>query len=213
MDKLRIVVLELGPLQTNCYILTDEKSLKAVVIDPADEGERIWNFLEEKKWTLEKILLTHGHYDHIGGVPLLKKLSGVEVWIHEADAGMLTDSHKNLSFFLGLSHTEPDADKFLKEGLKIEIGSSKIRVLHTPGHTSGSVSFVGDDFAIVGDTLFQNSVGRTDFPGSSYEVLLDSIQRKLLVLGDEIRIYPGHGPSTTVGRERKRNPFIVGNES
>lgn len=212
-NSLRIVGFPLGPLQTNCYIVCEEDSRKAVVVDPADDGQRIWKILQDEEWVLEKILLTHGHIDHIGGVASLKELAGAEVWIHEKDSTMLTNPERNFSAFMGSSYTCQGADSFLEEDQVIGIGDSEIRVLHTPGHSQGSVSFLGNDFVIVGDTLFQGSVGRTDFPGSSTTELLNSIQQKLMVLDDETRVYPGHGPSTTIGQERKENPFLVGNQS
>lgn len=210
-EELHIKTIELGPLQTNCYIVVDPNLKKAVVVDPGDEGGRIWRMIQEEGWILEKILITHGHYDHIGGVASLKKASGAEVWIHEIDSEMLENPEKNFSFFMGSSYA-CQCDGFLKENQTIPVGSSELRVLHTPGHTQGSVSFLGNGFVIVGDTLFNNSVGRTDFPGSSGSVLLDSIRNKLLVLDDTTMVYPGHGPSTTIGDERKGNPFLVGDQ-
>ena len=208
---MRVVGLELGPLQTNCYFVVDEPSGKAIVVDPADDGEGIWQRVWDEGWVLEKILLTHGHYDHIGGVAALKDLSNAEVWIHEKDAAMLENSETNFSSFIGTPYA-CRSDGFLEENQSIGVGSSEMRVLHIPGHTPGSTGFLGDGFVIVGDTLFQGSVGRTDFPGSSGTLLLDSIRNKLLILDDGVRVYPGHGPSTTVGRERRDNPFLVGTQ-
>ncbi len=208
-----VVSMELGNLQTNCYIIAEKSSQKAVVIDPADEGERIYQLIEERGWMLEKIVLTHGHFDHIRGLNALKQRNAVEVLIHQADSDMLTNAEKNFSLFLGNPFTTDKADGFLKEGETIKIGSLELGVIHTPGHTPGSVCFLGDGLAVVGDTLFRSSIGRTDLPGSSTEQLLRSIRQSLLVLSDETRVYPGHGPQTTIGIERRGNPFLVGTQS
>ncbi len=207
-DSIQIYTLQLGFLQTNCYIVVDEQTKKGVVIDPADNGDEIVQFIRDHHWEITQILLTHGHFDHVGGIAPLQKEFGAKIWIHEKDASMLEDPGKNLSFLLEVGGLSQRADGFLEEGQSIKFGTSKLDIIHTPGHTPGGVSFVGDHFVFVGDTLFRNSVGRTDFPYSSGTQLIESIQNKLFALNDDFTVYPGHGPETTIGRERSKNPFI-----
>jgi hydroxyacylglutathione hydrolase len=203
----------LGPLETNTYVLLDKETRKAAVIDPAGEDAGLFRFLETNASGVEKILLTHGHFDHIGGVPGLKKKWNADVCIHPRDVDMLMRPEENLSIFLGVHFLASEADLLLEEGMEMSIGTLKIRVLHTPGHTPGSVCFEGEGFTLVGDTLFRHSVGRTDFPGSSMDQLLHSIRHKLLPLGDSIRAFPGHGEETTLGHEREHNPFLAADSS
>jgi hydroxyacylglutathione hydrolase len=198
----------LGPLETNTYVLLDGKTRNAAVIDPAAEDAGLLLYLRQNASSVDSVLLTHGHYDHIGGVPALKTRWKSKVGIHPLDAGMLAHPSENLSLFLGLSFRADDADFQLEDGLQIEVGSLRIRVLHTPGHTPGSVCFAGEGFALVGDTLFMHSVGRTDFKGSSMDQLMHSIRDKLMPLGDDVRVFPGHGEETTIGHEKESNPFL-----
>jgi hydroxyacylglutathione hydrolase len=199
----------LGPLETNTYVLLDGQTRQAAVIDPAAEDEGLLRYLKARAIAVDTVLLTHGHYDHIAGVPQLKSLWQAKVGIHSLDAGMLAHPSENLSIFLGISFRAGDADFLLEDGMEIQIGSVKIRVIHTPGHTPGSVCFAGEGFALAGDTLFRHSVGRTDFRGSSMDKLMHSIRRKLIPLGDEVRLFPGHGDETTIGHEKEFNPFLA----
>jgi hydroxyacylglutathione hydrolase len=199
----------LGPLETNTYVLLDRETRKAAVVDPAAEDDGLSRYLEANASAVEKILLTHGHFDHIGGVPGLRSRWKTDVGIHPLDAGMLAHPEENLSVFLGISFRAGDADLLLEDGQEIAVGSLRIRVLHTPGHTPGSLCFAGEGFALVGDTLFRNSVGRTDFRGSSMDQLLHSIRHRLIPLGDTVRVFPGHGEETTIGHEKDTNPFLA----
>ncbi|MEJ2627749.1 MAG: MBL fold metallo-hydrolase [bacterium] len=209
MNNLKIETIVVGPLETNCYLLSHPASRKAIIVDPGFEGKRIADELKSNNLILDKILITHGHYDHIGGVNTLREITGAQVYINEKDAICLIDPRYNFSELVDDNYTCDPAEGKLVEGNVIETGKIVLTVLSTPGHSRGSVSFSGDGFIIVGDTLFSGSIGRTDLPGGSQEVLLESIQNKILSLPDSTIVYPGHGPSTTVGQERQENPFIA----
>jgi hydroxyacylglutathione hydrolase len=202
--------LIVGPLETNCYILGDEKSKEATVIDPGGDFEEIEKQLNELNLKIKYIVLTHGHFDHTGALAQLKKATGAEVLIHAEDASMLSPTGQAQPFFMESGKDPCAADGTLKEGDKIQFGENTLEVLHTPGHTPGGISLLIDKMIFVGDTLFCGSIGRTDLPGGSFEQLIDSIKRKLLTKGDDYLIYPGHGPATTVGEERRNNPFLTG---
>ena len=203
-------ILTVGELQTNCYILGDEETRQGVVIDPGGDFEIIEAHLKKLKLSVKHIILTHGHVDHIGALSQLKKATKAEVLIHSKDSAMLYDPNQNLSIFSGDKIIATKADKLLGEGNIIQCGGIKLEVLHTPGHTPGGISLLTDKMIFTGDALFCGSVGRTDFPGSSYQELIDSIKIKLLSKDDDLIIYPGHGPSSTIGEERKNNPFLTG---
>ncbi len=200
--------LELGLLETNCYLLIDKLTRKAAVIDPADQYEMIVNALKKHNAELESILLTHGHYDHIGAVPDLIKAFSVPVYIHQADSLMLQEPEKNFSRFVGADFSFKGKLHFLKQDQQLQIGGSMLRVIHTPGHTPGSVCFLADTFLVSGDTLFFMGIGRTDLPGGSERDILQSISEKILSLQDDLPVFPGHGPSTTISREKKSNPHF-----
>jgi len=202
--------LIVGPLETNCYILGDEKSEEAAVIDPGGDFEEIEKQLKKLKLKVKYIVLTHGHFDHTGALAQLKKATGAEVLIHVEDASMLSPTGQAQPFFMESGKDPCATDGTLKEGDKIQFGENSLEVLHTPGHTPGGISLLIDMMIFVGDTLFCGSIGRTDLPGGSFEQLIDSIKRKLLTKGDDYLIYPGHGPATTIGEERKDNPFLTG---
>ena len=198
-----------GVMGANCYLVYCLKTKKAAVIDPGAEGKKIYRWVLEKELKVEYILLTHGHADHIGAVDELKELLGAKVGIHAADADMLTDERQNLSsYFAPVIKMQP-ADLLLHDGQELKVGDEKITVLTTPGHSRGSVAFLTTDGVISGDTLFAGSIGRTDFPGGSLEQLLQGVEQKLLVLPDDTPVYPGHGEATTIGTEKKNNPFLV----
>lgn len=211
---MQVISLTVGPLSTNCYILVCEESRESAIIDPGfnkiDE-EFVLEKICEQKLRVKYIINTHGHLDHISGNAKVKEETKAIIAVHYYDADMLTDPEKNLSRMLGLNIISPPADLVLRDGDKLRVGRHEIQVLHTPGHTPGSISlYLGEEkIVFTGDTLFAGSIGRTDFPGSSYEELILSIKKKLLTLPDETRVYPGHGPETTIGVERRENLFLL----
>ncbi len=201
-----------GMLQTNCYVLASEESRVCVVIDPGGDAKRIARFIDSNRLKLTAILLTHGHFDHVLDAWKLKDMCGGKIHIHPADKPLLKDRTVGLGAFLigKITGIEGTVDVEIKEGDVLEFDSIKMKVLETPGHTPGHVSFFlpDHDIVFVGDTLFAGSIGRTDFPGGSYEQLIESVKTKIFPLGDHVVVYPGHGPKTTVGRERATNPFF-----
>lgn len=200
--------ITVGPLAANCYILADEDNKVAAVVDPGGDPDVILEEINQNSFSVKWIILTHGHSDHIGGLARIKEVTDAQIALHEADQDMLTSSVKNLSMFMGKGFSSPPADVILKGGEKIVIGDLRLEIIHTPGHTPGSISIKAGNLLLTGDTLFEGSVGRTDFPGGSMEELLDSIKNRLLTLGDDVVVYPGHGPKTTIKNEKITNPFL-----
>jgi hydroxyacylglutathione hydrolase len=205
-----VKALVVGPIQANCYIVGCEQTQQAVVIDPGDEARHIFTVLRDSGLEARYIINTHGHFDHVGANKELKDLTGALIAIHSADAPMLGHiSRVAASWGLHIDDSPP-ADLELKEGDYITAGTLKFRVLHTPGHSPGGISLLLDDVVFVGDTLFMGSIGRTDFPGGDHQTLIDSVQKKLFSLGDHVHVLSGHGPATTIGREKQTNPFFQG---
>ncbi len=200
--------LSVGELDTNCYIVGDENAGEGVVIDPGGDFDLIIENIEKLNLNIKYIILTHGHIDHIQALTLLKKKTKAKVLIHSEDAPILNDPLFNLSQFTGGEGSFSEPDLLLKDGDKVEFGKTKLLVLHTPGHTPGSISLYTDDILFTGDTLFCEGVGRTDLPGSSWEKLFGSIKHKLFTKPDDTKVLPGHGPSTTIGWEKKNNQWI-----
>ena len=200
--------LEFGPFAGNCYIVGSESTGEGMIIDPSAQGEDIMRQVEGLGLKVKIIVLTHGHMDHTGALAEVKEATGAEVAIHANDAPYLQDNHPMMQMFSRSSKEMPAPDRLLENGDTIDIGELRFRVLHTPGHTPGGISLLGEGVVFTGDTLFQFSIGRADFPGASYEEELESIRTRLLTLPDETTVYPGHGPDTTIGVERKFNPFL-----
>ncbi len=194
-----------GPLESNCYLYGDEKSKKAVLIDPGDEGKKIFQFVRSHGWELTAILITHGHPDHLAALPYLKKQVNVPVYLHREDHLFLTNFDYTLVPFLEKIILKPE--KFFQDGEEIAAGEKKLKVLFTPGHSPGGICLLGEGIVFTGDTLFCQSIGRTDLPGGDSQKLFNSIRTKLFNLPDQTIIYPGHGESSTIGEEKKHNPF------
>lgn len=216
MGKLKIGRMVLGSFQTNCYFVyregvqNAEGLCPAILVDPAERGAYIFETMKRNGFQVTAILLTHGHVDHISGAAELQRLSGAQIYACETEANVLMDIHLNLSQMFGMP-CKMAADVWLKDGENCKIADMCFRMISTPGHTEGSCSyyFEEDDFLISGDTLFEGSVGRTDFPTGSMSVLVHSIKQKLFKLPDATTVYPGHGGATTIGWEKTNNPFIV----
>lgn len=194
-----------GNLENNCYLLTDENSGKSALVDCTDSSEKMREFIKNAK--LEYILLTHGHYDHIGGVADIKELTGAKVVISKEDEHMLSSSRGSLAAFCGLSQKNSAADIIVDDNDIITLGDTEIKVMSTPGHTKGSVCYICDNVMFSGDTLFFCSCGRTDFPGGDSSEMLNSL-KKIASLSGNLTVYPGHDRATTLDFERANNPYI-----
>ncbi len=207
---MKIFQLPLGPLQTNCYLLGCEETNKAAVIDPSWDGQFIAQKAEEKGWEVTHILLTHAHFDHVGGLADLKAATNAPIFIHPDAVPMLENAVLAAQMWQMRIPPPPPADYSIADDQEIEVGNLSLRVLFTPGHAPGHVCFylVNHNIIFDGDVLFKHSIGRTDLPGGDYDLLLQSIQRRLLILPDETTVLSGHGPATTIGQEKIRNPFI-----
>lgn len=203
-----IKALQVGAIGTNCYIVGCPETKEGLVIDPGDQGEKIMDAVSKNGLKVTAVINTHGHWDHVGANQSIKESTGAPIMIHEEDANYLTDGKLNLASFMGSLGKGPAADRLLKEGETIKIGNLMFKVIHTPGHTPGGISLVGDGVVFVGDTLFAGSIGRTDFPGGDFKTLIRSIKDQLMILGDQFVVFPGHGPETTIGDERRSNSFL-----
>ena len=205
---MEIIKLEVGNLGANCYIVYSKEALEGVVIDPGGNAQDIINIIQRENIKIVAIINTHGHADHIGDNDRIKEYTGAPILIHKDDASMLTSAQGNLSVYIGNNLICKAADRLLTDGEIIQVGGMKLQVIHTPGHTPGGICIKVNEVVFSGDTLFEQSVGRSDFPGGSHQQLIKSIKERLLIFSDATQILPGHGAGTTIGNERYNNPFI-----
>lgn len=202
--------LVVGFMEANCYILECEETKAAIVIDPGDDADEILKFIKNNNLKPEFIVNTHAHVDHIMANSALKEKTSALLCAHTEAASILVNPQRNLSFFIGNEIRSPEPDRLLAEGDILKAGTFQLKVIHTPGHSPDSISLLADNCIFTGDLLFAGGIGRYDFPGSSYKLLMDSLKR-VIELDDSLVVYPGHGSETTIGEERRSNPFISNN--
>ncbi len=207
---IEILQLPLGPLQTNCYLAICKETMETAVIDPSWNGVGIAQIARERGATITHILLTHSHFDHVGGLAELKEETNAPIYIHPEAVAMLAQATDAAARFNIPLPTPPPADKMLAEGDIIPVGNLKLEVLFTPGHAPGHVSFYIQEENVLfdGDVLFQRSIGRTDLPGCDHALLMKVLREKIMVLPEETAVLSGHGPTTTIGQEKQWNPFL-----
>jgi len=202
-----IHTLVVGRLQTNCYILKSRS--EAIVVDPGDEPERILKFIQDINAAPARIVATHTHFDHVLAVDGVRRTTKTPFLIHRDDLPMLQSMQSRVRQFMGFEvPPPPKVDGYLKDGDTLELGDEAIRILHTPGHSPGSISLAGSGYVLTGDALFNQSIGRTDLPGGDLKILMHSIKDRIFKLEDNTIVYPGHGPETTIGDEKLANPFV-----
>ena len=198
-----------GPLEVNCYIIGCEESMEAAIIDPGGDADKIISVIQNEGLKPEFIMNTHAHFDHVGAVRAIQEHFKIDFLLHKDDLFLIEHLDEQVMQF-GLDRVaKPEVNKFVKNGDNVSLGKLSIKIIHTPGHTPGGVCYYVDNNVFVGDTLFAGSIGRTDFPGSSYEQLIHSIKENLFSLGDSVVVYTGHGPSTSIGNEKTHNPFLT----
>jgi hydroxyacylglutathione hydrolase len=207
-NVLKVESYQVGPLENNTYLVLDSETAEAVLVDPSMGSEPLVESIRARRLNLKAILNTHGHFDHGYNNGLFSSAFGCPIRIHEGDLDLLRDMARHAALFGFRAEPSPEPSGFLKGGDEIAVGGGKLRVLHTPGHSPGGTCFASEGFVLCGDTLFAQSIGRTDLPGGDYETLVASIRRELYALADATEVYPGHGPSTLIGFEKRHNPFV-----
>jgi hydroxyacylglutathione hydrolase len=213
MAQLKVLIIPVTPFQQNCSLVFDDMTKRGAIVDPGGDVPLILQAIAQSKVTIEKILLTHGHIDHAGGAAELRDALGVQIeGPHEADLFLLQELPERGAKYDMLESRSVVPDRWLKDGDEVSVADLKFSVLQAPGHSPGSVVFFNGEsrFALMGDVLFKGSVGRTDFPYGSHDILMKSIKEKVLPLGDDVGFLPGHGRASQIGVERKTNPFIQG---
>ena len=203
-----IKTLPVGPIMANCFIVGCQETMQAAIIDPGDEAEKILQSVADSNLEVKTIINTHGHFDHVSANKGIHAATNAPILIHALDAPMLEQISASAANWGLSAENSPVPDRTLNDGDTIVVGKITLNVLHTPGHTPGGISLFTEGHVFVGDTLFAGSIGRTDFPGGDFTTLKSSIQDKLFTLGDDVRVYTGHGPETTIGHEKQHNPFV-----
>ncbi|MGW8311695.1 MAG: MBL fold metallo-hydrolase [Desulfuromonadales bacterium] len=204
--------LSVGPLQVNCFLVVCQETRDTMVVDPGEDADRILDVADREGMKISTVVNTHGHFDHIGANQRVIEATGAKLMLHAADLSLLQNARKHAEVY-GLSVSpSPAPDRFLAQGDTFMIGTHLFRVSHVPGHSAGSICLLSDRHLFVGDVLFAGSIGRTDLPGGDFELLVKGIREQLFCLPEETIVHPGHGPDTTIGQERRHNPF-VGNEA
>ncbi len=203
-----IKTLPVGPIMANCFIVGCQETMQAAIIDPGDEAEKILQSVADSNLEVKTIINTHGHFDHVSANKGIHAATNAPILIHALDAPMLEHISASAANWGLSAENSPVPDRTLDDGDTIVFGKITLNVLHTPGHTPGGISLFTEGHVFVGDTLFAGSIGRTDFPGGDFTTLKSSIQDKLFTLGDDVRVYTGHGPETTIGHEKQHNPFV-----
>jgi glyoxylase-like metal-dependent hydrolase (beta-lactamase superfamily II) len=207
-NRLVVHQMSVGPLQVNCFIVSCNRTDEAAIIDPGEEGERILHFAEKEGLTIRTIVNTHGHFDHIGANQHIVEKTGAELLIHADDLPLLQNARSHAEVY-GLSvAASPEPGRLLDQDDTFQVGEISFSVFHVPGHSPGGICLLGEGHLFVGDVLFSGSIGRTDLPGGDFDSLVNGVRERLFTLPDATIVHPGHGPDTTIGRERQMNPFV-----